>query len=822
MSYNPKKIEQKWQKRWKKQGIYQPDLKKADNPFYNLMMFPYPSAEGLHVGNMYAFTGADIYGRYKRMHGFDVLEPIGLDGFGIHSENYALKVNEHPRDVAKRTQRNFYKQLEATGNGYAWGNTLETYGLDYYKWTQWLFIKMYEKGLVERKRASVNWCPGCKTVLSDEQVIQGRCERCDSEVLQKKLEQWFFKITDYAERLLDNLERIDWPKRIKEMQRNWIGRSEGARFEFGVEGMDQKISIFTTRPDTVYGTSFVVLAPEHPLVDDVTVKGERSKVEAYREKATKKSFLERTQLSKEKTGVRTGSKAFNPFNGRKIPIFVADFVVMDYGTGAIMGVPAHDERDYDFAQKYGLPIIKVIDPKPLSVYSESLMDEASGAQTEVKLKSECWTGEGRLVNSGQFNGLDSGKAREEMISYAEKEGFGSREVSYRLRDWCISRQRYWGPPIPMVKCEKCGWVPIPEKDLPVKLPYLKDYQPQGTGESPLAQLRDWVETDCPKCGGPAERETDVSDTFLDSSWYFLRYPTVNLEKADETAFVQEVTQKWLPVDVYIGGAEHAVLHLMYARFVTMVLYDLGLVDFEEPFEKFYAHGLLTKNGAKISKSRGNVIIPDDYINKLGADTLRTYLMFLGPFDQGGDFTDSSIMGTHRFLNDVWELVLESSSEPTPIGLEKALHRTIKKVTEDVEAFKYNTALASMMEFKNQWAAADKGLSKEDTEKFVKILAPFAPHITEELWERMDNEFSVHQKTWPDYDPRLVQRERVALVVEINGRVRDKIEAEAGLSDKEAEQAALSSSKVQKRLEGKDIKRVVFVPDKLINFVVKDK
>ncbi len=822
MSYNPLKIEEKWQKKWRKEGVYQPDLEKTDKPFYNLMMFPYPSAEGLHVGNMYAFTGADIYGRFKRMQGLDVLEPIGLDGFGIHSENYALKVGEHPRDVAERTEKNFYKQLETTGNGYAWRNTVETYDPQYYQWTQWLFIKMYNKGLVERRRASVNWCPGCKTVLSDEQVIRGRCERCDCEVLQKKLEQWFFKITEYAERLLDNLEKIDWPKRIKEMQKNWIGRSEGARLEFGIEELSETISVFTTRPDTVYGTSFIVLAPEHPLVNKLTVEEQRSEVEAYKEKARKKSFLERTQLLKEKTGVRTGGKAVNPFNGQKIPIFVADFVVMDYGTGAVMGVPAHDERDYDFAQKYNLPVIKVIDPEPLSVYSKSLMDEASGAQTEVKVESDCWTGEGRLVNSGEFNGLDSVQAREKMTKDAEQKGFGVREVNYRLRDWCISRQRYWGPPIPMVKCKKCGWVPVSEKDLPVELPYLENYQPQGKGDSPLTQLEDWVKTECPQCGGPAERETDVSDTFLDSSWYFLRYPTVDLENADRTAFDKKVTSKWLPVDMYIGGAEHAVLHLMYARFITMVLHDLGLIDFEEPFQRFYAHGLLTKDGSKISKSRGNLIVPDNYIQKLGADTFRTYLMFLGPFDQGGDFTDSGIMGTHRFLNDVWSLVSESSDEPTPLKLEKAFHRTIKKVTEDTGALKYNTALASMMEFKNQWASAGKGLCKKDAKKFIKILAPFAPHITEELWQRMGEEFSVHQKSWPDYDPKLVQREKVTLVVEVNNKVRDKIEVEAGLAEEEAKEIAFASSKVQKWLKEKKIKRVVFVPDKLINFVVDGK
>ncbi len=821
--YNPQKIEKKWQKKWRKKGTYQPDVTKADKPFYNLMMFPYPSAEGLHVGNMYAFTGADIYGRFKRMQGYDVFEPIGLDGFGIHSENYALKVGEHPREVAKRTQKNFYRQLRATGNGFAWENTLETYDPEYYKWTQWLFIKLYKEGLVERRKANVNWCPSCKTVLSDEQVIKGECERCDSEVVQKKLEQWFFKITDYAEKLLKNLKKIDWSERVKEMQKNWIGKSEGAAVKFGVEGSDLEIEVFTTRVDTIYGATFMAIAPEHPLVSKLTAEEQKEEVERYRKQAAKKSFLERTELAKEKTGVKTGSRAVNPFSGQKIPIFVTDFVIMDYGTGAVMGVPAHDERDYEFAKKYDLPVVKVVRPEPLSSYSKSAVDEASGAQTEVRIESDCWTGEGELVNSVKFNGMHSEEAREKMADYAKENGFGRQETTYKLRDWCISRQRYWGPPIPMVKCEKCGWVPVPEKDLPVKLPHLKNYQPEGTGESPLAQLENWVETECPECGGPAKRETDVSDNFLDSAWYFLRYPTLNLENSSQVPFNEQVTKKWLPVDMYIGGAEHAVLHLMYSRFITMVLHDAGLIDFEEPFQKFYAHGLLTKEGAKISKSKGNVIIPDDYIKKLGADTLRTYLVFLGPFDQGGDFTDSGIMGTWRFLNDVWTLSLKAGEKEaeTPKELKKKLHRTIKKVTEDIGELKYNTAIASMMKFKNAWSSSEEGLSRRDAKKFIKILAPFAPHITEELWAKLGGNFSVHQKEWPEYGKELVKREKITLVVQVESRVRDKIEAPAGLSEEKAKELALSSRKVQGWLEGKRVERVIFVPDKLINFVISD-
>ena len=818
--YKPQEIELKWQDKWRETGIYQPDLKKAKHPFYNLMMFPYPSAEGLHVGNMYAFTGADIYGRFKRMQGFDVFEPMGLDGFGIHSENYALKTGEHPSKVAKRTEKNFYRQLKATGNCFAWDYTLETYDPDYYKWTQWLFVTMYKNGLVERRKAPVNWCSSCKTVLSDEQVINGKCERCDTEVIKKELAQWFFKITNYAERLLENLKKIDWSERVKEMQKNWIGKSEGTRMEFQIKGFEERVSVFTTRPDTIFGATFLALAPEHNLVEKITAPERRKDVEEYISKAKKKSELQRTGLEKKKTGIFTGAYALNPFNGEKAPIWVADFIVMGYGTGAVMGVPGHDQRDWEFAKKYKLPIIKVVEPRPLSNFPKSALSELYGMEAEIKVKSECWEGEGKIVNSGKFNGLSSEEAIDKMTEYAEKNGFGRKEVNYKLRDWCISRQRYWGPPIPMIKCAKCGWVPVLEEDLPVKLPYLKDYQPKGKGESPLSGLDDWVNVKCPSCGGKARRETDILDNFLDSAWYFLRYPSLNNIDAP---FGKEVTKKWLPVDMYIGGAEHSVLHLMYARFITMALHDFGLLDFEEPFKKFYAHGLLTKNGAKISKSKGNIIIPDDYVKKLGADTLRIYLMFLGPFDHGGDFTDSGITGAYRFLQSIWQLCLgahEEFAKQSQLALKSTLHRTIKKVTEDIGALKYNTAIAELMKFKNAWQkqganALDIGGAKS----FLKLLAPFAPHISEELWAQMDGEFSIHQQVWPEYEPGLIKKETFTLIIQVNGKVRAKVEVKDGISQNEAREVAMSSKNAQNWLEGKDIKRVIFAPNKLINFVV---
>ncbi len=795
--YHPEEIEKKWQGEWRKRGIFEVDLDKARKPFFNLMMFPYPSGEGLHVGNMYAFTGSDIYGRYQRMQGKDVFEPIGLDGFGIHSENYAIKLGKHPAEVAKKTEKNFYRQLEATGNAYAWKNTLETYDPDYYRWTQWIFVQLYKKGLVERRKASVNWCPSCKTTLSDEQVIAGKCERCDREVEKKDLEQWFFKITKYADRLLSNLEKIDWSERTKIAQRNWIGKSEGAELFFSLADSKEKIPTFTTRPDTTFGATFFVLAPESEWVEKLTQAKYKKKVDSYISQARRKTEVQRLFTERKKTGVFTGAYVINPATEKKIPVWVADYVVMGYGTGAIMGVPAHDQRDWEFAQEHKLPIVEVI----------------SGG----KVKKEAYDGQGKLVNSMQFNGLSVEKGIGKITAWLKKKGVAKKQTQYRLRDWCISRQRYWGPPIPMIHCSQCGWQPVPEKDLPVKLPFVKNYQPKGLGKSPLAQAKDWVKTKCPQCKGPAERETDVSDTFLDSAWYFFRYTSTDKPRE---AFNKRRVKKWLPVEMYIGGQEHAVLHLMYTRFLTMVFKDLGLIEIEEPFKRFYAHGLLIKDCAKMSKSRGNVVIPDEYIKKFGADTLRCYLMFLGPFEQGGDFRDKGIAGMYRFMNRAWRISQEFEGKGSPEE-ERMIHRTIKKVTEDIENLRYNTALAALMEYIN-FLYQEKSISRQAIETLALLLAPFAPHIAEEIWcEVLKNKFSVHQQTWPKYEAKLIREEKVVIVVQVNGKLRGQVEIPAAQATRKApvEKLAKKEENVAKHLAKKKIEKVVFVPGKLINFVV---
>ncbi|TSC87384.1 MAG: leucyl-tRNA synthetase [Microgenomates group bacterium Gr01-1014_16] len=714
------------------------DLESAKKPFYNLMMFPYPSAEGLHVGNMYAFTAADIYGRFKMMQGFDVFEPIGLDGFGIHSENFALKIGRHPMEHAKITEKNFYAQLHKVGNMYDWSKTVETYDPDYYRWTQWIFVQMYKAGLAYRATSKVNWCPKCKTVLADEQVIDGKCERCSTETIKKALEQWFFRITKYAQRLLDNLEGLDWSEKVKISQRNWIGRSEGVILNFKAtnpKSQNESISVFTTRPDTVHGATFVAVA-------------------------TQASSL-KSQASKEKIGKFTGRYVLNPATGNKIPVWRVNYVDESYGTGAIMGVPAHDTRDREFANKYGIDIV------------------------EMEPDEKWW-------------------------KRAEEEGWGKRETHYHLRDWLISRQRYWGPPIPMIKCPKCDWQPVAEDQLPVLLPEIDDYQPEGEGKGPLAKHKEFYETKCPKCGGVAVRETDVSDTFLDSAWYFLRYPSVG---KDSVAWDKELTKKWLPVDMYTGGPEHSNLHLLYTRFLTMALKDMGHLDFEEPFKRFFAHGMLIKDGAKMSKSKGNVINPDEYIEKYGVDAVRMYLMFLGPVDQGGDFRDTGMEGMTRFIRRLAKIPV---GEDKP-ALERGLHRLVKKVGEDIERRHYNTAISAIMEFVNSVFEVG-GLGKDQAGVVWRLMAPMAPYLAEEMWERLGGEFSVHQQRWPEYDPKLILEEKATVVVQVNSRVREKLVVDKETDAKTVEQLALASDKVKKYVEGKKY-RVVFVPGKILNLVI---
>ncbi len=1059
--FSPSTIEPKWQAKWEHEKVYQPDLEAAKSssvapydaashgnsnlgaasngqklgtPFYNLMMFPYPSAEGLHVGSMYAFGGADVFGRFKRMQGYDVLEPIGLDGFGIHSENHAIKTNSHPIDHAKRTQENFYRQLHAIGNSYAWDNKLETYDLEYYRWTQWIFVQLFKSNLAYRKKSPVNYCISCKTVLSDEQVIDGACERCSSIVEKRNLEQWYFRITNYAEPLLNNIKDLDWADKVRSAQTNWIGKKEGINITYVIEGTKETVTVFTTRPDTNYGATFIAIAPEHPLAVKIATKEQRKAVESYIKDSLSKSDIERVAEGKEKTGVFTGVYAINPLTNYKMPVWISDFVLGGFGTGALVGVPGHDKRDFQFAQKFGLPIIRVV----------TGADGDTSAITDI---SQVQEEAGEMINSGVLNGMNIHDATHAIMDYMEKEGYGKKEVSYHLRDWLISRQRYWGPPIPMVFCEHCkkrkmkilllhglsgsskenwfpwfkeameergydvlipdlpdpdnptleewvtaleklslkkedrifvvahslgapaaiayirknrlpieklllvaptgneqgeetwrnlekagcskegikkiqtfnktlasidevadliaqttmylsdndpyipltieksyailnpkvcvfanhghfnksagvtelpdilnefpmkenaGWVPVSEKDLPVELPYLKDFKPLGTGKSPLASSPEFYKTTCPACGSDATRETDVSDTFLDSSWYFLRYLATDLKHIpfpmshnmsnrfrDATAEEKgkaAVRTNRLPVTMYIGGAEHSVLHLLYSRFITMALKDMGFVDFEEPFSRFYAHGLIIKDGAKMSKSKGNIINPDEYIAKYGADTLRIYLQFLGPFNQGGDFRDSGIDGMSRFLKRVWNLLSkwnDAGEETLSKERLKLMHETIKGVTDDLENLRYNTAIAKLMIYYNALSKQD-AVAREEVKVYLQLLAPFAPHMTEELWEMLGfqeeaakkGHWSIHRSLWPSYDAKYIVEESLTIAIQVNGKLRGTvtIPADEKGNQQMVEQLVSGESSVQKFLEG-NVKKIIYIPGKIINYVV---
>jgi leucyl-tRNA synthetase len=814
-TYFPAEVERKWQERWEERGTNaytDAELRQTGRegkPFYNLMMFPYPSAEGLHVGNIYAFTGADIYGRFKRLQGFDVFEPIGFDAFGIHSENYALKVGTHPMELIPRNVERFTRQLRRVGLMYDWNHTVDTTTPEYYRWTQWIFLQLYKAGLATKKEAPVNWCPSCNTVLANEQVVGGECERCGTPVEMRNLSQWFFKITDYAGRLLDNLSWIDWSDTTKKAQENWIGRSEGAEIRFPVVGHSAPISVFTTRPDTLFGATYMVLAPEHPLVQDIATADRRAAVETYRQQVAATDLVTRKTTDKKKTGVDTGARAVNPATGEEIPVWIADYVLMEYGTGAIMAVPGHDERDFEFATQFGLPIRRVV------------AGEGESAET---LLAEAHTGPGRMVNSANqqlgldFDGMPWQEAKRALTDWLAEQGSGEGRTNYRLHDWCISRQRYWGPPIPILYCDTCGTLPVPEDQLPVVLPPIEDFRPDASGISPLARHEEWYITKCPACGGSARRETDVSDTFLDSAWYFLRYPSAG---NDQLPFDPELTRSWLPVDVYIGGNEHAVLHLLYSRFITMVLKDLELIDFEEPFKKFRAHGLIIKDGAKMSKSRGNVVVPDEYIEEWGADTFRMYLMFLGPYQEGGDFREAGITGPYNFLNRLWDAVL-SSDEAAELApeVEQKLHATIQKVTEDIEALSYNTAIAAMMEYLNVVRAGGRTPERAAVEPLVSLVAPFAPHLAEELWERLGRSGSVFDgANWPTYDPAKAVADTVEFVVQVNGKLRARMPMRRGIDEGDARDAALADANVQRFMEGKQVRKTIFVPDRLLNLVV---
>ncbi|HET8650313.1 MAG TPA: leucine--tRNA ligase [Gemmatimonadales bacterium] len=789
--YNPEAVEAKWQARWAERGTNQPDLDRAERPFYNLMMFPYPSAEGLHVGNMFAFTGSDVFGRFQRLRGHSVFEPIGFDAFGIHSENFALKVGMHPAELIPRNIANFRRQLARIGGMFDWRHELSTTDPRYYKWTQWLFLQLFKAGKAYKKAAAVNWCPTCKTVLANEQVIAGRCERCGTPVEQRTLEQWFFRITEYAERLLANLDNpalMDWSDTTATAQRNWLGRSEGAEIDFAADTGDV-IRVYTTRPDTIFGATFMVLAPEHPLVDSLTTPEQRAEIDAYRATVAARDLVSRKVGERDKTGVFTGGYARNPATGEMIPIWIADYVLMEYGTGAIMAVPAHDERDLEFAHKFGLKVVPVIDD------------------------------EGRLIDSRPFSGLPADEGKTAIIRWLEEQGAGTGVVRFRLHDWCISRQRYWGPPIPIIYCEEHGAVPVPEDQLPVLLPALDDFRPDDSGVSPLARHEEWYYAPCPICGRRGRRETDVSDTFLDSAWYFLRYPSTEF---DDRPFDAERTRRWLPVAAYIGGNEHAVLHLLYARFITMVLHDLGMVDFDEPFRKFRAHGLIVKDGAKMSKSRGNVVVPDEYISKWGADTFRLYLMFLGPFQEGGDFRDEGISGPRRFLEKVWTLVNESVAQDAHGEIRRPVlvkwHQTKQRVTEGMESLHYNVAIAALMELVN--ALRDENCyERRIVEELVIMLAPFVPHFAEECWERLGHDTSVFDARWPEWDPGLTVTDQIEVAVQVGGKTRSRVRV-----DRDADEAAVlavvhADETTRRFIGGKDIRKVIYVPGRLVNIVV---
>jgi leucyl-tRNA synthetase len=802
--YDPTAIEAKWRERWRERGTNQTDIEGGERPFYALMMFPYPSAEGLHVGNLFAFTGNDIYGRFHRQQGHTVFEPLGYDAFGIHSENYALKVGAHPMRLIPQNIANFRRQLERAGLMVDWSKSLDTTAPEYYRWTQWVFLQLFKRGLAYKKKAAVNWCPSCKTVLANEQVIAGACERCGTLVEQRLLEQWFFRISDFAERLLDNLDTLDWSDTTRMAQRNWIGRSEGARVSFAVRalGAAEAITVFTTRPDTIFGATYMVLAPEHPLVDALVTAEQRDAVQAYRDRAARQDLVSR-KTSKDKTGVFTGAFATNPATGADVPVWIADYVLMEYGTGAIMAVPGHDERDFEFAQVFGLPIVRVVagpDDTADTPLDSAFTEDAAG----------------RLVNSAQFDGVPVAEAKRAVTAWLAGREAAQSVTNYRLHDWCISRQRYWGPPIPVIYCDACGVQPVPEEDLPVVLPDIPDFKPDDSGVSPLARHAEWFHVACPACGAPARRETDVSDTFLDSAWYFLRYPSVGHESAP---FEPSITRKWLPVTSYIGGNEHAVLHLLYARFITMVLHDMGFLSFEEPFTRFRAHGLIIREGAKMSKSRGNVVNPDAFIDQWGADSFRTYLMFLGPYEEGGDFRDAGISGVRRFLERLWLAVELATTDGTADpAVTRKLHQTIAKVTQDVPRLSYNTAIAAMMEYMNTLRKGERTPHRSEVEPVVQLVAPFAPHIAEELWERLGHDVSVFDSGWPAVDAALARDETVQLAVQVNGKLRGTITVDRDVTQDAALALALAEPGIAKYVTG-PFKKVVFVPGRLLNLVV---
>jgi len=828
--YDFTKIEKKWQKYWEEKELFKTRKKDEKENYYVLEMFPYPSGK-LHMGHVRVYSIGDVIARFKRMKGFNVLHPMGWDAFGLPAENAAIKHgNIHPREWTWENIKSMKEQMKALGLSYDWKKEVATADPDYYRWTQWFFIQMYRNNLAYKKEQAVNWCPSCETVLANEQVINNRCERCDSIVEQKELEQWFLKITDYAEELLEGHAELDWPQRVKTMQKNWIGKSEGLSIRFPIGEIEEELEVFTTRPDTIYGATYMVLAPEHPYVDQlISGQPNEDEIRNFIKKVKSQAEMERTSPQSSKDGIFTGSFAINPMTQQEIPIYIANYVLMGYGTGAIMAVPAHDQRDFDFAKKYDLPIKAVIQPHDL--------EEKLNGATMKKARSD----DGYLINSQRFNGLTVQKAFETIADYMEKENIGEREINYRLRDWLISRQRYWGAPIPMIYCEKCGTVPVPEKDLPVLLP--DDVKLSTTGVSTLAESKEFVNTTCPKCGGPARREIDTMDTFVDSSWYFLRYIDPNNQKLPVS---YQKAQEWFPVNQYIGGIEHAILHLLYARFFTKVIRDLGLIEANEPFSKWLAQGMVLKDGDKMSKSKGNVVDPGKILKEYGADTARLFILFASPPEKDLEWSDAGVEGASRFLNRVWRYIVNNLDEINKIDvsqvdikqvdlndaekeLHRKLHETIEKVTEDVEErLNFNTAISAIMELvneiyhylKNNSDNINKELLAFVTEKLLLLLAPFAPHISEELWHKLGHDESVHRVKWPQFNKEAAKKDEITVVIQINGKVRDKINVSADISEEKLKEKVFIQKKVKKYIEGKEIIKTIVIPKKLVNIVVK--
>ncbi|WP_028987158.1 leucine--tRNA ligase [Thermicanus aegyptius] len=805
MSFQHREIEKKWQRYWEEKKVFKTREEDRTKPkFYVLDMFPYPSGAGLHVGHPEGYTATDIIARMKRMQGYNVLHPMGWDAFGLPAEQYALDTGNNPRDFTEKNIRHFREQIKSLGFSYDWDREINTTDPNYYKWTQWIFLKLYEKGLAYIDEVPVWWCPALGTVLANEEVIDGRSERGNHPVERRPMKQWMLRITAYADRLLEDLEELDWPEHIKEMQRNWIGRSEGAEIHFALEDIEEEVIVFSTRPDTLFGATYLVLAPEHPLVEKITRPEQHEEVERYLEEVKKKSDLERTDLAKEKTGVFTGAYALHPVTGEKVPIWIADYVLYHYGTGAIMAVPGHDERDYEFAVKFNLPIVEVVKGGDLT--------------------KEAYTGDGEHVNSDFLNGLKNKEAIRKMTDWLAEHGKGRKKVTYRLRDWLFSRQRYWGEPIPIVHMEDGSLKPVPYEELPLTLPETDQIRPSGTGESPLANIKEWVEVVDEKTGLKGRRETNTMPQWAGSSWYFLRFIDPHNQEAPADP---EKLKYWLPVDLYIGGAEHAVLHLLYARFWHKVLYDLGIVPTKEPFQKLFNQGMiLGENNEKMSKSRGNVVNPDEIVHSHGADTLRLYEMFMGPLDASKAWSTTGLDGARRFLERIWRLYITEEGKLNPAiregitesPLDKVYHQTVKKVTEDYEGLRFNTGISQLMIFINEAYKQDV-LPKNYMEGFVKLLSPIAPHLGEELWERLGHTESIAYESWPTYDPDKLEEAMIEVVVQLNGKVRTKLLMPKEVTEKEMEERALGSEEVQKHLVGKQVRKVITVPGKLVNIVV---